>query len=105
MEEHERTYSYATVELVSEMHDRQNKRALRAIVIIVVVSLLLFCVMNLVWLRLFNSFDYSGYEYMQDGNGVNMIIGDGSDVKYGTTRESTEAYTEEQVESEGNGGP
>jgi hypothetical protein len=56
------------------------------IALIVAITTIFAC--NAIWIWYINQYDFTSYEYQQDGHGVN-IIGDRNGVtQYGTTAES-----------------
>lgn len=74
----ENSVSLAT-ELLMELK-RQSKRWF----ICFIICLILLFVSNMTWLYVWNQYDYSSYDYSQDGDGVNNINSSvGGDVNNG----------------------
>lgn len=79
----ENSVSLAT-ELLRELK-RQSKRWF----ISFIICLLLLFLSNMVWLYVWNQYDYESYSYEQDGDGVNNINSSiGGDVNNGATVEN-----------------
>ena len=58
------------------------ERAMKRIVIALIVAVALLFVSNALWLWYISQYDFESYEYSQDGQGIN-IIGDDNGVTYG----------------------
>ena len=90
MEKHEMTIPYIAYESILDKGDRQHKRMI--IVIIVLIFLLL--ATNLMWLIAWNQYDYvDDYVEVDGGDGIANYIGDDGDFNYGTN--STQAENED----------
>lgn len=59
------------------------ERAMKRVVIALIVAVALLFVSNALWLWYISQYDFESYEYSQDGQGIN-IIGDDNGVTYGS---------------------
>ena len=68
--------------------------------IALVVAILMIVATNVAWLIYISQFDFEGYDYAQDGEGIN-IIGDGNGASYnGAEAKSQEKDVEEPESSQ-----
>ena len=82
------TVPYIVYESAQARADRAHKR----LIIVIVILLGLLFASNMAWLYVFQQYDYESYE--QDGDGVNIIGNNNSEVYNGT--EIPSAQEEEQ---------
>ena len=79
------TIPYIAYEAECARHDRAVKR----LVMVLVLCVLLIVASNLAWLYVWNQYDYVDYDYSQDGRGINIIGNDNEAGQYGTEIENT----------------
>lgn len=78
----------------------QNKRLFVALIVILVM----FFASNLAWIWVFNQYDFTSYEYSQDGNGENNLNSNiGGDVYNGAEIKSKDKNKEEPFDGKRNG--
>ena len=78
----------------------QNKRLFVALVIV----LIMFFASNMAWLYVWQSYDYTSYDYSQDGDGENTLNSNiGGDVYNGAEIKSSDEDKEKSFGGKGNG--
>lgn len=80
MEEKERRAAVVPY-IVYESSMARSERHIRRLLWTLLVVVILLAVTNFAWLYMWNSYDYTGYTYSQDGEGINLI-GDRNGVDY-----------------------
>lgn len=74
--------------IVYESTQARNERHIKRLWVALIVAITAIFACNAIWIWYINQYDFTSYEYQQDGQGVN-IIGDRNGVtQYGTTAES-----------------
>ena len=59
------------------------ERAMKRVVVALIVAVALLFVSNALWLWYISQYDFESYEYSQDGQGIN-VIGNDNGVTYGS---------------------
>lgn len=80
MEEKERGAAVVPY-IVYESSMARSERNIRRLLWTLLVVVILLAATNLAWMYVWNSYDYTGYTYSQDGAGINLI-GDRNGVDY-----------------------
>lgn len=73
--------SAAVPYIVYESAMARSERHIRRLLWCLLVVVVLLVVTNLAWMHVWESYDYTGYTYSQDGEGINLI-GDRNGVDY-----------------------
>ena len=77
-----------SVSLATELLRELKRQSNRWFISFIICLILLFA-SNMIWLYVWNQYDYESYSYEQDGNGVNNINSSiGGDINNGATVES-----------------
>lgn len=67
--------------IVYESAMARSERHIRRLLWTLLVVVILLAATNLAWMHVWESYDYTGYTYSQDGEGINLI-GDRNGVDY-----------------------
>lgn len=67
--------------IVYESSMARSERHVRRLLWTLLVVVILLAATNLAWMYMWNNYDYTGYTYSQDGEGINLI-GDRNGVDY-----------------------
>lgn len=73
--------SAAVPYIVYESAMARSERHIRRLLWLLLCVVVLLAVTNLAWMHMWNSYEYTGYTYSQDGEGIN-VIGDRNGVDY-----------------------
>jgi hypothetical protein len=81
--------------IVHESEMTRSERNIKRLWVALIIAVVFIVVTNMAWLLYINQYDFIGYEYSQDGEGVN-IIGNENGVSYnGAEDEGPETDAEE----------